>query len=33
MTPPDEKNIVEQRKVIVKEVLKAYHEKAAKKRV
>jgi nitrogenase molybdenum-iron protein alpha chain len=31
MTPPDEKQVVEERKELIKEVLKAYPEKAAKK--
>ncbi|MBE9059203.1 nitrogenase [Sphaerospermopsis sp. LEGE 08334] len=32
MTPPDNKKIVEERKELIKDVLKAYPEKAAKKR-
>jgi nitrogenase molybdenum-iron protein alpha chain len=33
MTPPDNKKIVEERKELIKDVLKAYPEKAAKKRL
>ncbi|MHC5722694.1 MAG: nitrogenase component 1, partial [Nostoc sp.] len=32
MTPPENQNIIEERKELIKEVLSAYPEKAAKKR-